>query len=198
MRGAIASFLSNNIQDAHLDLPTVGRWQARDPAEIARDLMDVDYLVIPLDIFLPSAAQAGQELEYALTRMASLFASVAGAFDLGTNIPIIMVSRKDYADGMSVGIAEAAFSFSRSFAGETACPRLLCIPVGHVDPKSLTALISRELDCSLEDTADVVVYDGKQRAVTQLQEIPSALQFPHRLDVTASYLVTGWNVRRDV
>ncbi|RNJ42651.1 hypothetical protein B5V01_35895 [Mesorhizobium erdmanii] len=31
----------------------------------------------------------------------------------------------------------------------------------------------------------------KQRAITQLQEIPSALQFPHRLDVTASYLVTG-------
>lgn len=191
MRGAVASFLSNDIQDAHLDLPIVGLWQARDPAEIARDLMDVDYLVIPVDIFVSSAAQAGQELEYAIAGMASLFASVASDFDLGISIPVVMISRKDCADGTSIGIAEAAFSFARSFAAETACPRLLCIQVGHVDPKSLPDLISRELDCSPEDTADVVVYDGKQRAVTQLQEIPSALQFPHRLDGTASYLVTG-------
>ncbi|WP_136620292.1 MULTISPECIES: type I polyketide synthase [Mesorhizobium] len=191
MRGAVASFLSNDIQDAPLDLPIVGLWQARDPAEIARDLVNVDYLVIPVDIFLPSAAHAGQELECAIASMSSLFARVAGAFDLGTNIPIIMVSRKDCANGTSVGIAEAAFSFARSFAAETACPRLLCIQVGHVDPKSLPDLISRELDCSLEDTADVVVYDGKQRAVAQPQEIPFALEFPHRLDGTASYLVTG-------
>ncbi|KLK92408.1 hypothetical protein AA309_14650 [Microvirga vignae] len=191
MRGAIASFFPNDIQDADLDLQFVGLWQARDPADIARDLVDSDYLIIPVDIFLPSAAQAGQELEYALTRMSSLFASVAGAFDLGISIPIVMISRKDYTDGMSAGIAEAAFSFARSFAAETACPRLLCIQVGHVDPKSLPALISRELDCSPEDIADVVVHDGKQRAVIQLQEIPSALQLPHRLDGTASYLVTG-------
>ncbi|MER9953824.1 AMP-binding protein [Mesorhizobium australicum] len=191
MCGAIASFLPNDIRDVDLDLPMVRLWQAPDPAEIAKDLVDIDYLVIPVDIFLPPAEQAGQELEYAITRMSSLFASVAGAFDLGTSISIVMVSRKDYADGMSIGIAEAAFSFARSFAAETACPRLLCIQVGHVDPKSLPALISRELDCSPEDAADVVVYDGKQRAVIQPQEIPSALKLPHRLDGTASYLVTG-------
>ncbi|KUM25049.1 hypothetical protein AU467_27590 [Mesorhizobium loti] len=191
MSGAIASFLPNDSQGTDLDLPRVGLWQGRDSAEIVSDLGNFDYLVIPVEIFLPSAAEAGQELEYALTKMSSLFAVVVDAFDLGISIPIVMISRKDYADGMSMGIAEAAFSFARSFANETACPRLLCMQVGHVDPKSLPDLISRELDCNLEDFANLVIHDGMQRAIIQLRETPSAMQLPHRLDGAASYLVAG-------
>ncbi|MER9477280.1 AMP-binding protein [Mesorhizobium sp. M0520] len=191
LRGAIASLLPDGILNADLGLPIVGIWQARDPAEIAKDLADCDYLIIPVDVFRPSAAQAEEELENAIARMSSLFASVASALDLSISVPIVMVSRTDYADGMSVGIAEAAFSFARSFAVEADCPRLLCIQVGHIDPKSLPALISKELNCRPGDTADVVVYNGQKRATIQLQEILSPFQLPHRLEGTASYLVTG-------
>lgn len=191
MSGAIASIFPNDIQDPDLDLPIVGLWKARNPAEIAKELAASDYLVIPVDTFLSSSAEVGQAAEHALATISSLFGRLASAFDLGISMPIVIVSRRNYGDATSAGIAEAAFSFARSFAAETDCPRLLCIQVEHVNPKLLRGLISRELNCNLKDIAEVVVYDGEQRAVVQLQDIPSGFELANRLDAAASYLVTG-------
>ncbi|APO69846.1 PKS/SDR/adenylate forming domain-containing protein (plasmid) [Rhizobium gallicum] len=191
MYGAIASILPNDIQDPNLDLPMVGLWKGRDSAEITKELANTDYLIIPVDIFLSPVAQVDQELEYALATMSSLFGSLADAFDSGISIPIVMISRRNYPDVTSAGIAEAAFSFARSFATETDCPRLLCVQLENVNPKSLRGLVSRELECSLEGIAQVVIHDGEQRAVVHLQEISSGSQLVDRLDAAASYLVTG-------